>query len=118
MPVVRFARAMRVVCLATCALLSACATPGESTSRTQKNSTAPAPTLLHFDWGDELEADVFAIREEFTFKGDSEHVSRLEARFHLRAERRADRYLLMFSDLHMKLDCRAVTETGRVTPFC
>ncbi len=116
MLVVRFARALRVVCLATCALLSACATQGDSSrragdsaSRTQKKAPAPTPTLLHFDWGDELEADVFSIREEFSFKGDSERVSRLEAQFHLRAERQADRYVVTFSDLHMKLDGRPVS---------
>jgi hypothetical protein len=104
------------MCLATCALLGACATQGELPREpARKQAAAPAapmPTLLRFDWGNELDADVFAIREEFTFKGDSERVSRLEAQFHLRAERRGDRYVLTFSELQMKLDGRPVTQNA------
>lgn len=118
---VRFARGLRIACLATSALLGACATQSESPrgpdgraneaaqSRGEPQKKPAAPTLLHFDWGNALDADVFAIREEFVFKGDSEHVSRLEAQFHLRAERKGDRYVLMFSQLQMKLDNRPVS---------
>ncbi len=102
--------------LAACALLGACASQSGSTGKTnpapsqaqaakpQKPAPAPGPTLLKFDWGNELDADVFAIREEFTFKGDRESNSRLEAQFHLHAQRQGDKYLLVFSDLNMKLD--------------
>jgi hypothetical protein len=102
--------------VATCAVLCACATQSGSTgqekpapssakaAKPQKPAPAPGATLLKFDWGNELDADVFAIREEFTFKGDRESNSRLEAQFHLHAQRQGDKYLLVFSALQMKLD--------------
>ncbi len=109
-------RELRLVSLVACALLGACAllagcatqSPNKPSAQSQKAAPAPAPTLLRFDWGNELDTDVFAIREEFTFKGDREKVSRLEAQFHLHAQRQGDKYLLVFSDLNMKLDGRPI----------
>src|SRR3954447_23426011 len=102
-----FAREWRVVGVASLTLLGACAVHGESAknepARKQEKAAAPNPNLpptrLHFDWGGELNAKVFAIREEFSFKGDSENVSRLEAQFQLHAVRQGDRYVLTFSEL-------------------
>jgi len=73
---------------------------------------AAAPTPLIFNWGAELDADVFAVREEFSFKGDSEQSSRLEAQFHLHAQRQGDRYRLVFSELRMKIDDKPITENA------
>jgi hypothetical protein len=98
-------------------LLGAGLAHSQSARKDKKAPTPPAttaaPTLLTFDWGGELDADVFAIREEFTFRGDSEKVSRLEAQFHLHAQRLGDRYLLVFSDLHMKLDDQPIQENAQ-----
>jgi hypothetical protein len=89
---------------------------GKSQSaRTQKQAPAAAPTLLTFNWGSELDADVFAVREEFSFKGDSEQISRLEAQFRLHAQRQGDRYRLVFSELRMKIDDKPITENAEPT---
>ena len=101
-------------------LLGACAAHSESAKKEparkqEKVVSTPgtSPTLLKFDWGRELNAKVFAIREEFSFTGDSEHVSRLEAEFQLHAERQGDRYVLTFSELSMKLDDKPIPETAQ-----
>ena len=129
---VRCVRGWRLAGLVVCALLAACATQGDSTkkanpppaskaqpAKTQKQAPAPAaaPTLLTFNWGSELDADVFAIREDFAFRGDSERVSRLEAQFHLHAQRQGDRYMLVFSELRMKLDDKPITENAEPALF-
>jgi hypothetical protein len=106
-----FACALRIVGVAACALLGACAAQGQSGK--EKNPPAPTPTLLHFDWGPELDADVFAIREEFAIKGDSERISRLEARFHVHAQKLGDRYVMVFSELQMKLDDQPLPESAQ-----
>jgi hypothetical protein len=126
-----FACGLRVTGLVACAVLSACATPGGPAKRTEApppnqaqsaktqkpgpQAPAPAPTLLTFNWGSELDTDVFAIREEFSFRGDAERVSRLEAQFHLHARRQGDRYMLVFSELRMKLDDKPITENANPT---
>lgn len=100
--------------MAICALLATCVAYGES--KKEKSAPAaptPTPTLLTFNWGRALDADVFAIREEFSFTGDSETVSRLEAQFHLHAERQNDRYVMTFSELHMKLDDKPIEESAQ-----
>lgn len=139
---VRFLRESRLAGLMVCMLLGACATQSESgkqaepsskatssaaskapSAKTPKRARAPAPapaappTLLTFNWGSELDADVFAIREEFSFKGDSEKVSRLEAQFHLHAQRQGNRYALVFSELRMKLDDKPVPENANPAMF-
>lgn len=114
-----FVRHARTVGLVACALLGACAAHSES--RKEKNATAtaptqatpPTPTRLTFNWGSELDADVFAIREEFAIKGDSERVSRLEAQFHLHTQRLGDRYVMVFSALQMKIDDQPVQESAQ-----
>jgi hypothetical protein len=128
MSALKFARGWRVASVVTLALLCACATQGGSGDKSgggrpgdaangaaagkaagaQQAAPNPTPTLLKFDWGNEVDADVFAIREEFTFKGDTERISRLEANFHLHAVRVGDRYSLSFSELAMKLDGRPI----------
>jgi hypothetical protein len=124
MPRVKCARRWLAAGLAACALFAACAAQGQ----TRKGNGAPPaqaqapaapgpPTLLRFDWGRELDADVFAIREEFTFKGNSERISRLEAQFHLHAQRLGDRYLLVFSELKMKIDDRPIPENAQPAMF-
>jgi hypothetical protein len=65
---------------------------------------------LKFDWGTQLDVNVDALREEFVSGGDSERVAKLEARFHLRAVREGDRYVLTFSGLTMSLDGKPVPE--------
>lgn len=140
MVVVKGAGGLLIAGVATCCLLGACATqpsqPQSGTPKTDKSQTdrsrqsdrtqartpasakpqkatpTPVPTLLRFDWGRELDADVFAIREEFSFKGDRETVSRLEAQFHLHAQRQGDRYVLLFSELHMKLDDKPIMDNA------
>src|SRR3954467_10983050 len=113
---VRFARVWRLASLAGCALLGACASHSESGDRkvakgaSATSAPASTQTLLHFDWGRELDADVFATREEFAIKGDSERISRLEAQFHVHAQRLDDRYVLTFSELRMKLDDKPIPE--------
>ena len=110
-------RVSRTLSLAGCALLGACVAHSESTGRKEKDakvtSATAAPMRLNFDWGRELDADVFAIREEFSFKGDSERVSRLEAQFHMHSERLGDRYVLVFSELKMKLDDKPIPENAQ-----
>jgi hypothetical protein len=122
---VRFGRGLCITGVATLALLSACATPRESTkeeSATQRapdrktkasQDATPTPTRLHFDWGPSLDAKVFAIREEFTFKGDSERNSRLEAEFRVHAERQDNRYVLTFSELSMKIDDKPIPDSAQ-----
>jgi hypothetical protein len=114
----RFARELRKASVLTFVLLAACATHGGSPDSQRADRRSPektaasrgrkapnaTPTLLTFDWGDEFDANVFAIREEFSVKGDAEHTSRLEARYHLHGARDGDHYVLSFSDLDMKLD--------------
>jgi hypothetical protein len=114
-----FVRELRTAGLVACALLGACAAHSES--RKQKSApappptqaTPPTPTLLTFNWGSELDADVFAIREEFAIKGDSERISRLEAQFHVHAQRLGDRYVMVFSGLQMKLDDQPIQESAQ-----
>ena len=115
---VRFARVLRIAGLAGCALLCACASHGESAGRKVAKSvsttaSSSTPLLLQFDWGRELDADVFATREEFTIKGDSERISRLDAQFHLQAKREGDRYVLTFSALQMKIDDKPIPENAQ-----
>ncbi|MEJ0040159.1 MAG: hypothetical protein WDO68_29690 [Gammaproteobacteria bacterium] len=113
----RYSRELRLAALAVCVLLAACVAHSESRGRNDKSEknvpTPPAPTLLTFNWGRQLDARVFAIREEFSFKGDSERVSRLEAEFQLHAERQGDRYVLTFSELSMKLDNKPIPEEAQ-----
>src|SRR5262245_53747814 len=101
--------------VAVVALLGACVAHGQS--RKEKNppppAPAPTPTLLNFNWGSELNADVFAIREEFAIKGDSERISRLEAQFHVQAQKLGDRYVMVFSGLQMKLDDKPLPESAQ-----
>jgi hypothetical protein len=128
----KFACGWRAASVVTLALLCACTTQREAPdspdkkssaaangqptgkgSQSQQSAPTPTPTLLSFDWGSELDADVFAIREEFTFRGDRETISRLEANFHLHAVRVGDRYSLSFSELTMKLDGRPIPESAQ-----
>jgi hypothetical protein len=122
--VVKFAVAWRVLSVVSLMWLAACATQNGSARKEPAKqppkaaATAPAnphptPTRLSFDWGNELNAKVFAIREEFTFKGESETVSRLEAEFQLHAVRQDDRYTLSFSELSMKLDGRPIPDNAQ-----
>jgi len=113
MSAARFARELGRASVLLLALLAGCATHSASNDRkpldqaanvSGKKGAGAAPTLLTFNWPQELDADVVALREEFTVKGDSEHTSRLEARFHLHSVRDGDRYVLSFSNLEMKLD--------------
>ena len=115
-----FARELRIVGVVALTLLGACAARGESPQKQpakKPQQTAPAPsatpTRLNFDWGRELNAKVFAIREEFSFKGDAESLSRLEAEFQLHAERQGDRYVLTFSELNLKLDDKPVPASAQ-----
>jgi hypothetical protein len=117
---VRFAPVSRVLSVASLALLSACATQGEPTRKQPAQKPAntapnphPTPTRLNFDWGNELNAKVFAIREEFSFKGETQSVSTLEAEFQLHAVRDGDRYTLTFSELSMKLDSRPIPDSSQ-----
>jgi hypothetical protein len=109
--VARFIRVSRNAGLAALVLLATCAAQAQS-SDTIRVAAAPAPQpiALKFAWGDALDANVLAVREEFQTRGDSERVSKLEARFHLHATREGDRYALTFSDLTMSLDGQPVTE--------
>jgi hypothetical protein len=114
----KFARELRLTGVAALTLLGACAAHSESAKKEppkKPDKAAPnaAPTLLSFDWGREFDAKVFAIREEFTFTGDTEHVSRLEAEFQLHAQRVGDRYMLTFADLRMKLDDKPIPENAQ-----
>ncbi len=74
---------------------------GRPPSRKEARAAAPAaaPTLLIFNWGRELDADVFASPRRVLLQGRFEKVSRLEAQFHLHAQRQGDRYVLVFSEL-------------------
>lgn len=119
---VRLARELRMASVAMLALLGACAAHSESSKKdpakrqekvVSSPNPNPAPTLLRFDWGRELNAKVFAVREEFSIKGDSEQISRLEAEFQLHAERQGDRYVLTFSELSMKLDDKPIPESAQ-----
>jgi hypothetical protein len=76
-------------------------------------ANAPTPTVLRFDWGNELDANVIATREEIVSKGDTQRVSRLEARFRLHAVREAGRYVLTFSNLSMTLDDQPVPQSAQ-----
>lgn len=108
----------RACVLLLAAVLTGCAATGKAppdkapTAATKKTANA-TPTLLTFDWGQELDADVVALREEFTVKGDSERTSQLEARFHLHSARDGDHYVLTFSNLDMKLDEAPVPENAQ-----
>jgi hypothetical protein len=102
------------------ASLGACAAHSESTKKEPANKQETvasnpnaAPTLLRFDWGREINAKVVAIREEFSFKGDSEQLSRLEAEFQLHAVREGDGYVLTFSELSMKLDDKPIPASAQ-----
>jgi hypothetical protein len=116
----RFARELRRASVLLLALLTSCAghnvshvKPDEAANASGKKGSSAAPTLLRFDWGQELDADVVALREEFSAKGDSEHTSRLEARFHLHSVRDGDHYVLTFSNLDMKLDDAPVPDSAQ-----
>ena len=112
----RFAHELRKASVLSLAFLAACAAHVESPDKARK-AAAPAPkstpTSLTFDWGQELDANVYATREEFSVTGDSERVSRLEARFHLHAAREGDRYRLTFTDLDMKLDDKPIPASAQ-----
>ena len=104
--------------VAALTLLGACAAHSESAKKEpakkpDKIVANVTPTLLSFDWGREFDAKVFAIREEFTFTGETEQVSRLEAEFQLHAQRVGDRYMLTFADLRMKLDDKPIPENAQ-----
>ncbi len=85
---------------------------GAARAKTQKQAPAPAgnaPTLLTFNWGSELDADVFAIREEFCVQGRFRAgLAPRSAVPSARAARRAIVTRSMFSGLQMKLDDKPV----------